>query len=203
MSLVHVETLTHHGYSIKAAFTDKVFIRTVFDTSCLDPLRRALAIRSYLKFLLQPLLNRPLYLLLSGFARGQALGCHAVARADHIQKSMQKHCRDHGKRPVCRSESSASSFNFSPSHWSWRCHLLARHWAEIDRLASGAERAREIKEKKQLAIADAGAALLLPSRKARQVREELAESGKQIEEHKKREEEMERLLASSNVRMPA
>ena len=32
------------------------------------------------------------------------------------------------------------------------------HWAEIDRLASGAERAREIKEKKQLAIADAAAA---------------------------------------------
>ena len=43
----------------------------------------------------------------------------------------------------------------------------------------------------------------LPSRKARQVCEELAEAGKQIEEHKKRKEEMERLLASSNVRMPA
>ena len=43
----------------------------------------------------------------------------------------------------------------------------------------------------------------LPSRKARQIREELAEAGKQIEEHKKREEEMDRLLASSNVRMPA
>ena len=43
----------------------------------------------------------------------------------------------------------------------------------------------------------------LPSRKARQVREELAEAGEQIEEHKKREEEMERLLASSNVKMPA
>ena len=52
--------------------------------------------------------------------------------------------------------------------------------------------------------------LQLPSRKARQVREELAEAGKQIEEqqieaeeHKKREEEMERQLASSYVRMPA
>ena len=45
--------------------------------------------------------------------------------------------------------------------------------------------------------------LQLASRKARQVSEELAEAGKQIEEHKKREEEMERLLASSNVRMPA
>ena len=45
--------------------------------------------------------------------------------------------------------------------------------------------------------------LQLPSRKARQVREELAETGKQIEKHKKREEEMERLLASSNVRMSA
>ena len=56
--------------------------------------------------------NRPLYLLLSGFARGQALGCHAVARADRMQKSMQKHCAEHGKRPVCRSDSSASSFNF-------------------------------------------------------------------------------------------
>ena len=85
--------------------------------------------------------NRPLYLLLSGFARGQALGCHAVARADRMQKSMQKHCRDHGKRPVCRSESSASSFNFfskplvltlppprpslgwdrSSCLWSWTC----------------------------------------------------------------------------------
>ena len=38
--------------------------------------------------------NRPLYLFLSGFARGQALGCHVVARADRMQKSMQKHCRD-------------------------------------------------------------------------------------------------------------
>ena len=50
--------------------------------------------------------------------------------------------------------------------------------------------------------------LQLPSRTARQVREELAEAGKQmeeqqIEEHKKREEEIERLLASSDVRMPA
>ena len=45
--------------------------------------------------------------------------------------------------------------------------------------------------------------LQLPSRKVRQVREELAEAGKQIEEHKQREEEMERLLAPSNVRMPA
>ena len=52
--------------------------------------------------------------------------------------------------------------------------------------------------------------LQLPSRnsKARQVREELAEAGKQIEEqqieeHKKREEEIEHLLASSDVRMPA
>ena len=44
--------------------------------------------------------------------------------------------------------------------------------------------------------------LQLPSRKS-EVREELTEAGKQIEEHKKREEEMERLLASSNVRMPA
>ena len=45
--------------------------------------------------------------------------------------------------------------------------------------------------------------LQLPSQKVRQVREELAEAGKPIEEHKKREEEMERLLAPSNVRMPA
>ena len=89
---------------------------------------------------------------------------------------------------------------FSPNHWSCRCHLLAPHWAEIDRLASGAERARGIKEKKQLAIADAGAAAAAAQS---EVREELAEAGKQIEEHKKREEEMERLLASSNVRMPA
>ena len=37
----------------------------------------------------EALRNRPLYLLLSGFARGQALGCHAVARADRMQKSMQ------------------------------------------------------------------------------------------------------------------
>ena len=89
----------------------------------------------------RPARNRPLYLLLSGFARGQALGCHAVARADRMQKSMQKHCRDRGKRLVCRSESSASSFNFfskplvltlppprpslgwdrSSCLWSWTC----------------------------------------------------------------------------------
>ena len=42
----------------------------------------------------------------------------------------------------------------------------------------------------------------LPNRKARQVREVLAETGKEIEEHNKRKEEMERQLASSNVRMP-
>ena len=76
----------------------------------------------------------------------------------------------------------------------------APHWAEIDRLASGAERAREIKEKKQLAIADAGA---VAAAAQSEDREELAEAGKQIEEHKKREEEMERLFASSNVTMPA
>ena len=102
--------------------------------------------------------NRPLYLLLSGFARGQALGCHAVARADRMQKSMQKHCRDHGKRQSVVLNRRLPASTFSPNHWSWRCHLLAPHWAEIDRLASGAERAREIKETKQLAIADAGAA---------------------------------------------
>ena len=74
-------------------------------------------------------------------------------------------------RKVCRNTSEITENNwsvvlnhrlpvstFSPNHWSWRCHLLAPHWAEIVRLASGAERAREIKEKKQLAIADAGAA---------------------------------------------
>ena len=63
---------------------------------------------------------------------------------------------------------------FSPNHWSCRCHLLAPRWAEIDRLASGAERAREIKEKKQLAIADAGAAAAAVQS---EVREELAEAG--------------------------
>ena len=60
---------------------------------------------------------------------------------------------------------------------------------------------RVIKEKKQVAIADAGAAAA--AAQARQVREEVAEAGKQIEEHKKGEEEMKHLLASSNVRMPA
>ena len=147
--------------------------------------------------------NRPLYLLLSGFASGQALGCDAVARADRMQKSMQKHCRD--------TENDQSDYQsvvlnrrlpvltFSPNHWSWRCHFLAPHWAEIDRLASGAERARESSLPSQTLVLP----LQLPSRKARQVREELAEAGKQIEEHKKREEEMERLLASANVRMPA
>ena len=102
--------------------------------------------------------NRPLYLLLSGFARGQALGCHAVARVDRMQKSMQKHCRDTENDQSVVLNRRLPVSTFSPNHWSWRCHLLAPHWAEIDRLASGAERAREIKEKKQLAIADAGAA---------------------------------------------
>ena len=146
--------------------------------------------------------NRPLYLLLSGFARGQALGCHAVARADRMQKSMQKHCRDTENDQSVVLNRRLPVSTFSPNHWSWRCHLLAPHWAEIDRLASGAERAREIKEKKQLAIADAGAAAAAAQSEG-ETSEELAEAGKQIEEHKKREEEMERLLASSNVGMPA
>ena len=106
--------------------------------------------------------NRPLYLLLSGFARGQALGCHAVARADRMQKTHWKVCRNTSEitendwSVVLNRRLTVSTF--SPNHWSWRCHLLAPRWAEIDCLASGAERAREIKEKKQLAIADAGAA---------------------------------------------
>ena len=105
--------------------------------------------------------NRPLYLLLSGFARGQALGCHAVARADRMQKTHWKVCRNTSE--ITEKDWSVvlnrwlPVSTFSPNHWSWRCHLLAPHWAEIDRLAYGAERAREIKEK-QLAIADAGAA---------------------------------------------
>ena len=46
-------------------------------------------------FLVQPeVKNRPLYLLLPWFAQGHALGCHAVARTDRMQKSLQKHCRD-------------------------------------------------------------------------------------------------------------
>ena len=107
-------------------------------------------------------LNRPLYLLLSGLARGQALGCHAVARADRMQKTYWKVCRNTSEimendwSVVLNRRLTVSTF--SSNHWSWRCHLLAPRWAEIDRLASGAERAREIKEKKQLAIADAGAA---------------------------------------------
>ena len=62
-----------------------------------------------------------------------------------------------------------------------------------DRLVSGAERAREIDEKKQSAIADAAAA---QSEGERQAREERAEARKQIEEYKKQMEEMERRLAS-------
>ena len=109
--------------------------------------------------------NRPLYLhvLLSGFARGQALGCHAVARADRMQKTHWKVCRNtpeitENDWSVVLNRRRLTVSTFSPNHWSWRCHLLAPRWAEIDRLASGAERAREIKAKKQLAIADAGAA---------------------------------------------
>ena len=72
---------------------------------------------------------------------------------------------------------------FSSNHWSCRCHLLAPHWAEIDRLASGAERAREIKEKKHryLAIADRLVLpLQLPSRKfAKSLRSRKADRGTQ------------------------
>ena len=107
--------------------------------------------------------NRPLYLLLSGFARGQALGCHAVARADRMQKSMQKHCRytENDQSVVLNRRLPVSTF--SPNHWSWRCHLLAPHWAEIDRLASEAERAREIKEKSSLPSQTLVLPLQLPS----------------------------------------
>ena len=60
-------------------------------------------------------------------------------------------------------------------------------------------------EKKQLAIADAGAAAAAAQSEltVRQVREELAEAGSKIEEHKKHEEGNGASLASSNVRMPA
>ena len=78
--------------------------------------------------------NRPLYLLLSGFARGQALGCHAVARADRMQKNMQKHCRDTENDQSVVLNCRLPVSTFSPNHWSC-CHLLAPHWAEIDHLA--------------------------------------------------------------------
>ena len=64
----------------------------------------------------------PLYLLLSGFARGQALGCHAVARADRMQKSMQKHCRDMENDWSIVLNRRLPVSTFSPNHWSWRCH---------------------------------------------------------------------------------
>ena len=54
---------------------------------------------------------------------------------------------------------------------------------------------RKIKEKKQLAIADTGAAAASAQSEG--------ETTSQIEENKKREEGIERLLAFSNVRMPA
>ena len=62
--------------------------------------------------------NRPLYLLLSGFARGQALGCHAVARADRMQKSMQKHCRDTENYQSVVLNRRLPVSTFSPNHWS-------------------------------------------------------------------------------------
>ena len=66
-----------------------------------------------------------------------------------------------------------------------------------DLLVSGAERAREIEEKKQRAIADAAAAAATAqSEGERQAREEFAEAKKQIKEYKKQMEEMERRLAS-------
>ena len=73
---------------------------------------------------------------------------------------MQKHCRDHEKRLVCRSESSASSWF---QLFLQTIGLDAATSSPLTGLRSivlplGAERAREIKEKKQLAIADAGAA---------------------------------------------
>ena len=62
--------------------------------------------------------NLTLYLLLSGFARGQALRCHAVARADRMQKSMQKHCRamENDWSIVLNRRLPVSTF--SPNHWS-------------------------------------------------------------------------------------
>ena len=71
---------------------------------------------------------------------------------------MQKHCRDTENDLSVVLNCRLPVSTFSPNHWFWRCHLPVPHWAEIDRLAPGAERAREIKEKKQLAIIDAGAA---------------------------------------------
>ena len=113
--------------------------------------------------------------------------------------------RDHGKRPVCRSESSASSFNFfskplvltlpppRPSLGSERSIVLP-----LELNVRVRSRRRSSLPSQTLVLP-----LQLPSRKARQVRQKLAEAGKQIEEHKKREEEIERLPASSNVGMPA
>ena len=57
-------------------------------------------------------------LLLSGFARGQALGCHAVARADRMQKSMQKHCRDTENDQSVVLNRRLPVSTFSPNHWS-------------------------------------------------------------------------------------
>ena len=65
-----------------------------------------------------PGFNRPLYLLLSGFARGQDLGCHAVARADLMQKSMHKQCRDTENDQSVVLNRRLPVSTFSPNHWS-------------------------------------------------------------------------------------
>ena len=95
--------------------------------------------------------NRPLYLLLSGFARGKLwvamrllgpIACRKVCRKTAEITENDQSVVLNRRLPVS---------TFSPNHWSWRFHLLAPHRAEIDCLASGAERAREIKEKPEAA----------------------------------------------------
>ena len=113
---------------------------------------------------------------------------------------------DHGKRPVCRSESSASSNEFQLFLQS--IGLDADTSSPLTGLRSivlPLELNVRVRSRRRSSLPSQTLVLplQLPSRKARQVREELAEAGKQIEEHKKREEEMERLLVSWNVRMPA
>ena len=150
---------------------------------------------------------RPLYLLLSGFARGQALGCHVVARASiacrklKFAETLQRHARK----------------TISLSFWivGFQFQLFLQTIGLDAATSSPLTGLRSIvlplelnvrvrlRRRSSLPSQTLVLPLQLPSRKARQVREELAEAGKQIEEHKKREEEMERLLASSIVRMPA
>ena len=142
--------------------------------------------------------NRPLYLCL-----GSQGGKLWVAMRLLGPIACRKVCRNTAESEITENDQSVVLNRQLPVSTVLQTIGLDAATSEWDRLASGAERAREIKEKNQLAIADAGAAAAAAQSEGETSSRRACGSRKADRGTQETWGEMERLLASSNVRMPA